>query len=236
MGSGPGRDIGLRAIVPEGAQADLAQGSPPRRMGRPSRAETELLDRHLLDVAERLFLAHGFEATSMDTVAGDARASKRTIYHRHPSKDALFGAVIERAIRRLLDGAGEDVQGATVEARLEHLALGLVDRALRPDILALMRVVIADAHRFPGLAQSLDRRARGRVIAFVAGMMATETVAGRLRLAGTPEAAAEHFLGLTHLGLVMRALMGGDVAELRAEAAAGVRPAVRLFLHGCRPA
>lgn len=236
MRSGPRRDIASGAVVQEVAAANLVPDTPPRRMGRPSRAETERLDRHLLDVAERVFLAHGFEATSMDHVAAEARASKRTIYHRHPSKDALFGAVIERAIRRLLDGAGEEAQGATVEARLEHLALGLVDRALRPDILALMRVVIADAHRFPSLAQALDQRARGRVVAFVAGTMAAETGTGRLSLAGTPEAAAEHFLGLTHLGLVMRALMGGDVERLRAEAAAGVPPAVRLFLHGCRPA
>lgn len=205
---------------------------PARRTGRPSLVEAAQLNEHLLDIAERLFLSQGFEGTSMDTLAVEARASKRTIYHRYPSKDALFEGVIERAIGRLLQGVGEAPAGATLEARLEQLALDLVDRALNPRLLALMRTVIAEATRFPALAQAFDQRARSRTIQFVGLALSREVAAGTLVLRTEVEVAADHFLGLTALDVILRGLLGSDPERLRAEARARIARSVPAFLSG----
>lgn len=201
-----------------------------RRMGRPTREEAERLNARLLDTAERLFLARGFEAVSIDQFADEARASKRTIYARYPSKEALFQAVIERSIDRILDGSDGPLRAATARERIEELCSMFVERALRPEVLALMRVVIAEAPRFADLAHTLDRRARTRTVGIVAGALRAEVARGTLALRRPAEVAAEQLMNLTFVGLVMRALMGGKLDELRAEAPEVVRAAVELFL------
>jgi AcrR family transcriptional regulator len=50
----------------------------------------------IIDAASRLFLEHGYAATSMDVVAQQAGVSKATVYALFESKDNLFAAMIER--------------------------------------------------------------------------------------------------------------------------------------------
>jgi TetR/AcrR family transcriptional regulator of autoinduction and epiphytic fitness len=50
----------------------------------------------ILDAAVLAFADEGYENASMDRIAEMAEASKRTIYNHFPSKEALFGAVMER--------------------------------------------------------------------------------------------------------------------------------------------
>src|SRR5690242_6187770 len=40
--------------------------------------------------AQRLFLATGYERTTMDAIAADAHVSKQTLYRYYPAKEALF--------------------------------------------------------------------------------------------------------------------------------------------------
>ena len=52
----------------------------------------------ILEAARNEFLETGFRDTSMDRVAERAQVSKRTVYNHFPSKEVLFGAVIDRFI------------------------------------------------------------------------------------------------------------------------------------------
>src|ERR1700684_2799247 len=70
------------------------------RGGRPSRQQSAQLADRIIDVAEKLFLGHGFGATSIEAVAKHAGISKRTFYHRFPGKERLFEAVVRRLIER----------------------------------------------------------------------------------------------------------------------------------------
>src|SRR5215831_8908283 len=101
----------------------------PRRGGRPSRLESEQMREHILDAATREFLRHGYGATSIESVAREARISKRTFYHRFDDKPALFAAVVHRIIDRLRPPAGMPrLSGATLTEILEVVA-GLILRA-----------------------------------------------------------------------------------------------------------
>jgi TetR/AcrR family transcriptional regulator, mexJK operon transcriptional repressor len=211
---------------------DLRPRAPRRRMGRPSNAETELLNTHLLDIAEGLFLANGFDGTSIDVVAVQARASKSTIYLRYPNKNALFEAVIERLIDHVFADVEKKVRGGTTKARLESLLFFLIDRVLRPEVIALSRVLIAEGARFEELVRS-HRRGHGSAVELVAKVLKAERDSGRITFAETFENAAEHLLALTERALWMRALLGEDLQQLRAGTKRFVRRGVSVFLHGC---
>jgi AcrR family transcriptional regulator len=65
----------------------------------PSRAERQALTRTaLIDAAERLFIAQGFHATSLDAVAAEAGYTKGAVYSNFASKEDLFFAVYERRL------------------------------------------------------------------------------------------------------------------------------------------
>lgn len=55
----------------------------------------------LLDVAERLFIAQGHRATTIEGLAEAAGLSKVTVYGYFPDRDAVFAAVAERLAERL---------------------------------------------------------------------------------------------------------------------------------------
>jgi len=50
---------------------------------------------HLVDVATRLFAAHGYDDTSIKAVLAESGASRGSLYHHFPGKEALFLAVME---------------------------------------------------------------------------------------------------------------------------------------------
>jgi AcrR family transcriptional regulator len=68
---------------------------------------------HLIDVATRLFAAHGYDGTSIEAVLADSRASRGSLYHHFPGKEALFWAVLEGIAAR----AGDQVADATRDAQ-----------------------------------------------------------------------------------------------------------------------
>ena len=107
----------------------------------------------------------------------------------------------------------------------------LLDLALRPEALAMHRLFIAEAIRFPQLAKLLVERFRGRGVDEIVTVLSRYAQRGALRL-GDPQFVAEQFF-INIIGLPQRmALLAGR--DPPAEEEARLRAAVRLFLDGCR--
>jgi AcrR family transcriptional regulator len=214
-----------------------AEGSTnPRRGGRPSRLESEQLREHILDTATREFLLHGYGATSIESVAREARISKRTFYHRFDDKPALFAAVVHRIIDRLRPPAGMPrLSGATFEEILEVVAELILRAALAPEAIALTRLIVAESARFPELAAAVYAEgSRQEAIELIAGLLERERAAGRLAL-DDPAFAAEQFLYMVMTVPQRRAMgLGPPLSPSALDAWAG--NIVALFLHGCRGA
>src|SRR3546814_10288570 len=70
----------------------------PRSAGPSTRSDIPKRE-GILDAATRVFLARGFEDTSMDLVAREASVARRTVYNQFESKEALFIASVERVWR-----------------------------------------------------------------------------------------------------------------------------------------
>src|SRR5947209_15421642 len=60
---------------------------------------------HLIEVATRLFTAHGYDGTSIEAVQAESGVSRGSLYHHFPGKEALFLAVLAEV------GAGITRQG-----------------------------------------------------------------------------------------------------------------------------
>src|SRR5256885_16253727 len=108
----------------------------------------------ILAAAKRAFLAAGFGAVSMDTIAREAAVSKATVYAHFGSKEELFGAVIERECEQYFDrfSAGE-LHSRDVRASLKILGRRFLELILSPDAIALHRIILGEVTRFPTLCE-----------------------------------------------------------------------------------
>ena len=204
--------------------------------GRPTRVEAALLRDKILDVATEIFLKEGFGATSVEAVVARARISKRTFYHRFTDKANLFEAVVRRLIEQWMTPIEAELveHQVPLEEVLRHLAQRMLAAALSPEALALYRILIAEAQRFPELARIMDEQGAARGIARIAALLAHEAKAGRLAV-GDPTFAAEQLISLVVAAPRRRALGFGEPLR-RGELEAWARRSVALFLDGCRVA
>lgn len=187
----------------------------------------------ILDVAESLFLSHGFGATSIEAVSKRAGISKRTFYHRFPGKERLFEAVVRRLIERWLPplDAGT-AEWPSLADGLRQIAEHLLKIALTPEALALHRIVIAEARQFPGLARMMHEIGAASGIERIAKQLEPRIERGELRPMDA-RFAAEEFILMVVTGPQRRAL--GLATPLNAsQLSTWARDAVALFLDGSR--
>ena len=177
----------------------------PRR-GRPSAARAGVIDRAILAVAREQFLKDGFDAVAMEQVATEARVSKGTLYARHPSKEALFEAVIGDSIRNWSQRASEqdDLLTDDIEQRLRHHARTIARAMMDPEVHAIQRLVYSVAPRFPKLAAALHDNGYRFIVGIVAGDIA-KAGAGDGRPARDPEGVAQ---------LIVTALSGYELQQV----------------------
>jgi AcrR family transcriptional regulator len=199
------------------------------RGGRPTRDEAERIGQRILDMATAMFLAQGYEATSVEAVAQRLRISKRTFYHRYRSKADLFAAVVHQIIAHLrpADIAPLFV-GGTLEQILVRLAKLALQAALTDEAVALQRLVIAEAARFPELAAVvLGEGSRREAIDAIGQLLQRHGV-------GIDDApfAAEQFLQMVVSSPLRRSLGLGSPMTAK-ERDAWAERTVALFLRGC---
>lgn len=207
---------------------------PARLGGRPKREEAGKIRDAILDVASGLFFSQGYGATSVEAIASAARVSKRTFYSRFNDKADVFRAVVERVVERLrppeLTRAPD---GKDCEETLRLVASGMLGATLKPEALALYRLILAEAARFPELVELANAQGvRGKAVKRIADLLRSEGKACRLNVPD-PQFAAEQFIQMVISFPQRRALMFGEIMSAR-EIEAWARDTVRLFLGGCR--
>jgi TetR/AcrR family transcriptional repressor of mexJK operon len=158
----------------------------------------------ILNGAAIIFAADGYEGASMARIAAVAGVSKGTLYNHFDSKAALFTAYVgekcEQNLARIFDGANHDGDPAAV---LRGIGKRMVQMMLSDVGLAIYRVVIAEAAKFPDLARGFFEAGPARAISFMADWLEEETRRGRLSVPD-PAFAAEQFFNLCQTKLVLR--------------------------------
>jgi AcrR family transcriptional regulator len=175
-----------------------------------------------------------------DEQLGQAPSGKPTIYARFPNKEALFTAVVmQNVAANIARFEDHTPTGATIEGRLESVAITILQWVLVSDAVSLMRVAIAEARRFPDLASSVHRMARERGAEAVARLLAEAAKSDELGTlpAFAPErltTTTRFFQDLVYMPLLIRALFGEKLKPLRAEIGPHVTRSVAFFLAACR--
>jgi len=185
----------------------------------------------LLAAAQRIFIARGYHAATMDEIAAGAGMSKRTLYQLVESKESLFAALLKQ--RQF----GFDIDFATDDRPPEEVLFDIVSswarHVLDPDSIALARLIMADYAHGATLSRLLERQTarpcKEAVCAYLAGL------GERRRIAiDDPEEAAQMLLGMAIGGIHVGTLLGLAKAPGPAALDARIRRAVAFFLRGAQ--
>ncbi len=139
-------DKEMMLTVPQSDEDETARHVRPlTQRSRGKRAD-------ILHVAREQFLKYGFDGTSIDSIVEIVGGSKSTIYGYFGSKESLFAAVIRVAGH---EPEAEDfpVSNGNVRDELIAFAQDRMRHVLSPLNIAMMRIVIAEADRFPQIAE-----------------------------------------------------------------------------------
>lgn len=192
-------------------------------------AETDRQTR-ILDAAERRFLVDGFERCSVESIASDARVSKREIYRDWKSKADLFVAVANRALADTeVDLPVTRPENRAMRPTLTFLARHLFDLFITDRNRDLFRASIVTIRHFPDLASDIHTK-RLTAWAQFGGYFEELIVGNKIRVSGA-HAAANRFGSLCVEG--SRYLLGYPAPSEVVRAAQSAKM-VDLFLNGYR--
>ncbi|MGE3624014.1 MAG: TetR/AcrR family transcriptional regulator [Bdellovibrionales bacterium] len=189
----------------------------------------------ILAAAEHVFFTQGYGAASIEAIAQRAHIAKRTLYSRFRDKAELFTAVVHNVVENLKPPESASLFQGTGTEILYRLAEMMINASLRPQALALIRLVLAEARRFPELATAMQQvGARDKAIQSIAALLERETHLGNVRLKpGEYAFAAEQFIQLV-VSVPQRRGMGLGPPMSEQEIEAWAKNSVNLFLNGAR--
>lgn len=215
------------------------RGAPKSRGGRPTKSAAIERDLRLIEVATRLFLDRGYDATSLDAVAEAARVSKPTVYARYGDKRGLFVAVLQREISRWLAPLAEAAEAAemqltgssdiSVEQRLVDIGRGMLMFTCGPDAVAFGRMLTAQAINFPEIAKLAEEEGWSKAVSTTSRFFDHLVAQGAMDVEDTA-IAAEVFLDVV-VGHAHRMATFGSPLEMKA-AEKRMRVTIKLFLAG----
>jgi len=165
-------------------------------MGAPRRGSRPAYDiASLVEVAARVFIERGYDATSMEDLSAAAGITKSSFYHHVRGKEALLRAALERALDGLFGILGErEASLATPLARLRYIVRRQVE------VLAAELPYVTLLLRLRGNTET-ERWALGRRREFdaaIAEIVRAAVLAGELREGVDPTVGARLLSGLVN--------------------------------------
>ncbi|MGW6708045.1 TetR/AcrR family transcriptional regulator [Streptomyces sp. NPDC054956] len=189
----------------------------------------EAKGRAIAEAAYAEFVTGGYTAASVDAIAARATVSKPTVYKHFGTKERLFLAVVGAALGGAYAGlrpcpaalaSAPDLRAALVEVQYDWTR-----RLVCDELMALRRLVIGEAGRFPQLGRLWYERSRAAIDLPLAAAVDELRGCGRLAVADV-ELAVRQLLAVTvSVPQLARTLDPGYAptdAELRAVVAGGV--------------
>lgn len=217
-GAGPGTDDRGR----DDPAADRAQPTSPKVL-------------QIQAAARKVFMRDGFGTASMDAIAREAGVSKATLYAHFSGKEALFAAIVrERCAGLVWIRAVAELDRLEPREALRRIARDFCELVHSPEVLAMHRVVLAEAPRLPEVGRVFFELGPVQLRLALASYLANATARGQLDVP-EPLRAAEQFTGMLighfHLGC----LLGVTAAPSRQAIEQVVELDVELFIRGYAP-
>lgn len=180
---------------------------------------TQQTRERLRAAAHRLFLQQGYLATSIDAILAEAGiSSKETLYRHYANKEALFVDVLSHLTMEQ-PGFPEKLAALPTPQDLPSLrqALTLISREIlsmmsQPGYLPLVRMIIAEAPRFPQLGTLFFSTVTQRGLAIITALL---RAAREQQLIADLDfdVVAQTLLGGLLTSVIMRLVLAGEQAE-----------------------
>jgi AcrR family transcriptional regulator len=188
----------------------------------------------ILLAALRVFASHSLDATKIADIAAQAQISQGLIHHYFASKESLYVAVAERAMRGALRALDGDEGGAPedpwqrLEAICAHMISGL--KQYPEYLLVVLQCIISED--VPSEARALVGTYGQSVLTELVALIRTGQSAGEI-VAGDPLELALTFLA-TIQGLVVAQFTSRTFLQGTELAREGFIPRVELVLRGLK--
>lgn len=169
----------------------------PRRSARKPKGDGHLRRAEILDAAERIFVAEGYEGATIRKIADEVGVSSTALYMHFPDKACILHEISHRTIQHLLERNTElaalPLDPVTrVRKMLEaYVAWGFE----HPN--AYQLVFATNLPQTPGEQQELTADLAARCYEIFSGVVREIAAAGRLRN-GTAESAAQSLWSACH--------------------------------------
>lgn len=190
--------------------------SPARQEPHHEDAQRAERRKAILEAAREVFLRYGFKKTAMDDIAKAAGLSRQGLYLHFPTKDALFGDMVQRTLAEFRAAARERLSchADPLEARLLDSLVIIHGSAVGSNVLT--ELIEAGAR----LAGHVTRQFEAEVAADIAAAIATSDVVRRWRdINLDADALAEHLIQVS-VGVKHQAR---DPADYRRRMMAAIR-------------
>ena len=192
---------------------------------------------HILRGAAQVFAQDGYEGASMSRIAACAGVSKGTLYNYFDGKAELFAAWVsgECAAKLALVFDCSDPDGDPA-AGLRAIGMRMLRMMMSETGLTIYRLTVAEAAKFPELAQVFYDAGPSRATTFMAQWLGRQAAGGKLAITD-PVFAAEQFFALSQTRVGMQRRLGLLLEVDEALFARVVDAAVTMFLntYGVRP-
>lgn len=183
----------------------------------------------MVEAAYTLFMEKGYASVSVDDIIRVSGGSKSSVYKYFGSKDGILKAVIESLADDMLREIHlEFPSGKTPREALNRIGMVLVDLALSENAINQHRHAVSHAMTYPDVAKLWYESGPKKTFDGLAGLLAKEAAAGRLRISD-PFRAALFFGGMIIFHDNMRLLVRLPRSS-RSELKKTVAEAVEVFL------
>lgn len=204
----------------------------PSRLGRPPRGSEGEATLRILAAAKPVFLKEGYEAASIDAIAVSAGMSKKTIYARFASKEDLFEAVIVRFIEENVPSVELAAsQDGPVAEWLHRIALAMLEVALTVDAIAVRRIIVAEAARFPEFSRLLHDFGIARIVPLIERFLEERNASGEIVVDDVRQA-ADLFLSVAIRGFIDKAELGLERPGMSHVKRETLKKAISFFFGG----
>jgi AcrR family transcriptional regulator len=148
-----------------------------------SRAERAAERRHaIIEAALDEFIARGFTATRLDDIAKRAGVAKGTIYLHFKDKESMFEELIRTALVPLIGRLhAPPPLGGTVRDAVEEFARSFIQDVANTRRGDIVRLIVAEGPRFPGIAEFYYREVVSRGLAGMRALIELAVARGEIQ-------------------------------------------------------
>jgi AcrR family transcriptional regulator len=162
----------------------------------------EIVRARLIQTAADHFARDGFDGARIDAISTDAGFAKGTVYNYFPSKEELFGAVVEHGARLAVDRfEAADRRGPT---RNRLVALAEADVSVMREEESFIRVLVREAMAARPATQPTIATHLAPFLMRLSEVLAEGVASGEIRDEPPPEQLALLFVGMLSLMYVQR--------------------------------